>query len=289
MKIASRPSPPRFCATLWSLEGHPTRAREWTIERKLTAIAAAGFDGVHDVLAEEHHALARQLGLTVIGRLDGRWLKGWKPSLQRQLDAGVTLFNVHLGLHDTPPERAARAAAQMVEFGRSRGACVQIETHRATATETPEKFEEIQRHFRRLTGRPMPTTWDHSHFAVMKHLLPEEYAPRLLAWPKDIQASRLLHCRPFNSQHCQIPATNGRGRATPEFNDYIQFVRALFTLWQSGPQPRPPLWICPELGTSVGYHVSTNPPVWPDTVYCLKALKKAWRSPDSPARISATA
>ena len=59
----------------------------------------------------------------------------------------------------------------------------------------------------------MPVTWDHSHFAVSKHMLPPDYSKRLLAWPKLIQASQMFHLRPFNSQHLQVPVTNGRGSA----------------------------------------------------------------------------
>jgi len=49
MKIVS--SPPRLvlCATLWSLVGHPTPRREWSLARKMDAIKAAGFDGVAEM------------------------------------------------------------------------------------------------------------------------------------------------------------------------------------------------------------------------------------------------
>jgi hypothetical protein len=154
---------------------------------------------------------------------------------------------------------------------------VHIETHRDTATETPEKFEEIARLFQRATGKLMPVTWDHSHFAVSKHVLPADYAGRLLAWPKLIQRSSLFHLRPFNSQHCQIPVTNGRGQLTPEFKDYLAFVEQLFALWLRGPQPRGDLWVCPELGTSHGYHVSVNPTPWPDAIRARREYARAWQ------------
>ena len=152
-----------------------------------------------------------------------------------------------------------------------------FETHRDTATETPEKFEEIARRFRRITGELLPVTWDHSHFAVMKHLLPPDYSRRLLAWPELIQHSQLFHLRPFNSQHCQVPVTNGHGALTPEFRDYLGFVEDLFACWLAGPRPGGELWACPELGMSHGYHVSTDPHAWPDAVRARKELLGAWR------------
>ncbi|HYD84279.1 MAG TPA: hypothetical protein VEA63_09505, partial [Opitutus sp.] len=151
-----------------------------------------------------------------------------------------------------------------------------IETHRDLCTETPEKLAEIAARYRRATGELLPVMWDHSHLAVMKHVLPEDFSRRLLADRALIQRSRMFHCRPFNSQHCQVPVTNGRGRLTPEFRDYLVFVEDLFTVWLEGPKPRGDLWVCPEMGTTVGYHVSTNPPVWPDTLRCREELLAAW-------------
>ena len=52
MKLAVTPSsavgarPQWLFATLWSLRKYPTVRREWTWERKFSAIRAAGFDGV---------------------------------------------------------------------------------------------------------------------------------------------------------------------------------------------------------------------------------------------------
>ena len=101
------------------------------------------------------------------------------------------------------------------------------------------------------------------------------HAARLLAWPESIQHSQMFHLRPFNSQHCQIPVTNGRGKFTPEFEDYIAFVEDLFALWLRGPRPGNTLWTCPELGCTHGYHVSTNPHPWPDAVAARGAFAKA--------------
>jgi len=74
-----------------------------------------------------------------------------------------------------------------------------------------------------------------------------------------------------------VPVTNGRGRLTPEFRDYLRFAEDLFTVWLQERQPRDELWVCPEFGTTAGYHVSTNPPVWPDTIRCRTELWGAWQ------------
>lgn len=278
MKDSKLRRPPRLvrCATLWSLERHPSDARPWTLERKVAAIAAAGFDGVSDAPSPALAPLLRKHGLEVMGRLDTGTARGVRSRLAAQVTAGARLINVQLGDHDTPPARAAAVAVELVRVGRAVGAEVHIETHRDTATETPEKYAEIARRYRAATGELLPTTWDHSHFAVSKHLLAPSFVPRLLRDRALIQHSRIFHCRPFNSQHCQVPVTNGRGRLTPEFKDYLAFVEELFLVWLQGPRPGDELWVCPELGSSVGYHLSVHPPVWPDTLRCQKELDGAW-------------
>ncbi len=279
MKNPKNTPSPRLiqCATPWAMIHYPSAAREWSLERKMKEIKAAGFDGIAAVVNPEIAAIARRLGLVMMGGFDGSNVAAARQQIIAQRDLGVHYMNVQLLDHDTPPAVAAKLAVKLIRMSDELGVGVHVETHRDTATETPEKYEEIARLFRRATGRLMPTTWDHSHFAVSKHILPQHYSARLLAWPKLIQHSHLFHLRPFNSQHCQIPVTNGRGELTPEFKDYLAFIEDLFTLWLQGPSPRGELWTCPELGSSHGYHVSTNPPPWPDAIRAREEYAGAWQ------------
>ena len=50
-------------ANLWSLVGHPSPAKEWSLEKKIKAIAAAGFDGITTRVTPEHRRLAEKHGL----------------------------------------------------------------------------------------------------------------------------------------------------------------------------------------------------------------------------------
>ncbi|RXK56233.1 sugar phosphate isomerase/epimerase [Oleiharenicola lentus] len=277
MKIVSPQPRLVLCAHTWSMVGHPAPRREWTLDRKLAAIKAAGFDGVAAFINPEIADGARRHGLKLLSGFDCGDLPTVTRRLSEQRDCGVHFINIQLLNHDTPPARAAAMAVKLIKLSRRLGLGVHIETHRDTATETPEKFTEIARRYRRVTGETMPVTWDHSHFAVSKHVLPKDYAARLLAWPREIQHSQLFHLRPFNSQHCQVPVTDGRGRLTPEFLDYRAFVEELFVLWLRGPRPGGELWVCPEMGMTHGYNVSTNPPVWPDVIRCRRELLGCWR------------
>jgi len=277
--MKNTPATPRLvmCATTWSMIGYPSPRREWSPARKLAAIQAAGFDGVCAYITPELKRHADRLGLRLMSGFDAKSVADALPRLRAQRDLGVRFINLQLLNHDTPPATAARVAVQLIRESRALGLSVHLETHRDTATETPEKFDEIARRYRRATGERLPVTWDHSHFAVSKHMLPPDYSARLLVWPKLIQASQMFHLRPFNSQHCQVPVTNGRGALTPEFRDYRRFAEDLFACWLAGPRPGGELWVCPELGMSHGYHVSTDPHAWPDAVRARTELLGAWR------------
>lgn len=266
-----------ICATTWSMIGYPTPKHEWSMNAKLRAIKRAGFNGVCAYISMELATAARQAGLRLMSGFDAKTVAEALPRLKAQRDAGVRFINIQLLNHDTPPAKAAAVAVKLIRASRKLGLAVHIETHRDTATETPEKFEEIARLYQKATGELLPVTWDHSHFAVSKHMLPPDYSRRLLAWPKLIQASQMFHLRPFNSQHCQVPVTNGRGTLTAEFRDYLAFVEDLFVCWLNGPRPGDELWVCPEMGMSHGYHVSTDPHAWPEVVREREELSKAWR------------
>jgi hypothetical protein len=266
-----------MCATTWSMIGYPTPRYEWSMQAKLRAIKAAGFDGVCAYITPELALAARRAGLRLMSGFDAKSVKEALPRLEAQREAGVRFINIQLLNHDTPPAQAAAVAVPLIRASRRLGLAVHIETHRDTATETPEKFDEIVRLYRRATGELMPVTWDHSHFAVSKHMLPPDYSRRLLAWPKLIQASQMFHLRPFNSQHCQVPVTNGRNALTPEFRDYLAFIEDLFVCWLNGPRPGDELWVCPEMGMSHGYHLSTDPHAWPEVVRERQELLRAWR------------
>jgi hypothetical protein len=243
----------------------------------MQAMQEAGFDGIGAIVNPEIKALADRFNLRLMGGFDGSNLKQARASIIAQRDLGVHYMNVQLLDHDTPPAKAAALAVKLIALSDELGVGVHIETHRDTATETPEKYTEIARLFQKATGRLMPTTWDHSHLAVSKHVQPKDYSTRLLAWPKLIQHSHMFHLRPFNGQHCQVPVTNGRGRLTPEFIDYLAFVEDLFVLWLQGPAPRGELWVCPELGISHGYQLSVCPPAWPDVVRARQEYEVVWQ------------
>ncbi len=156
-------------------------------------------------------------------------------------------MNVQLLDHDTPPKDAVKVWLKLEAEAEKLGLNVDLEVHRDTCTETPEKTYEIADLYQKKTGKKLRFCFDFSHIAVVKHLNPP-YAERLLVRPDLVQFSRQVHFRPFNGHHCQVPATDGKGNETPEFKDYLVFVDAFIACWLKGAKGGEVLYACPEFG-----------------------------------------
>lgn len=276
--------PIKHIANLWSLQGHPSPQREWSLERKLKAVAAAGFDGITAALTPEHRRLADQHGLEhLVGFISTSNPADFASLIRAQKEAGAVHINVQLDDHDTPPVLAARHWQRMVRTAeRIGGVVLSLETHRDCCTETPEKTYAIAARYEQATGEIIKLTFDFSHFAVVKHLAPENYIERLLNHPALVAHSAQLHLRPFNGHHCQVPVTYRR-QLTPEVKSYLKFVRALLSLWQRAPGNRNrTLFVCPEMGpvapAGAGYNISGLPSAWSDAMVLRGELAKIWRS-----------
>lgn len=270
-------------ANLWTLVGHPSPAREWSLDRKLRAITAAGFDGITTRLTPEHRRLAEKHGLRhLIGFISSDQPEEFAALLRSQKEGGAVHINVQMDNHDTPPAVAARHWVRMVREAEKLGGVVpSLEVHRDCCTETPEKTYEIAERFERATGQLLEINYDFSHFAVVKHLNPSNYAERLLDHPALLQHSEQIHLRPFNGHHCQVPVML-RGELTPEARSYLAFVRETLRLWKSAPHNRDrTLFACPEMGPigpeGAGYNITGLPSSWSDAQALRPEIAKAWK------------
>jgi hypothetical protein len=122
----------------------------------------------------------------------------------------------------------------------------------------------------------MPITWDFSHWSVMKQLSISRH-DRFFVRPELVQNGRIFHLRPFNSSHAQIPTRDARGKRTPEFSEWLDFVEALMRLWLSGPRPGGEFNAVMEFGPIVhGYQLSTFPSAWDEACFCRGAVVERW-------------
>ena len=269
-------------ANLWSLARHPTPETEWSLEKKIKAIAAAGFDGITTALTPEHRRLAGKYDLHhLLGFISTQKPADFARLIKAQKEAGAVHINVQLDDHDTPPALATKHWIQLERAAEKiGGVVVSLEVHRDTCTETPEKTYEIAERYHRATGRLIKMNFDFSHLACVKHLNPDNYIERLLDHPALVQHSEQVHFRPFNGHHCQVPVTC-KGSLTPEVKSYLVFVEALMRLWkQSRGNKGRTMFACPEMGPYApgggGYNISGLPPAWPDAVILRSQLARAW-------------
>ena len=266
-----------FIANLWTLMEHPSAEAEWSLEKKLEAVKDAGFDGVNWFVEPATTALLQKFELKFSGMFNFPREEDFAALIQAQMDAGAETINVQLGQHDTPVEEAVPLTMKLMAEADRQKASVHLETHRGTCTETPENAYAIADAYQKATGKLLRMNFDFSHLAVVKHLAPAEFSPRLLTRPDLLQNGNLIHCRPFNGHHCQVPVTEGSGNLTREMKDYLPFAEDVFRCWLAGPRPHNELWVVPELGpVSSGYGISTWPPPWEDCLIAKRELEKVW-------------
>lgn len=271
-------TPPRLLviASLWTLWDHPSAKREWSLERKIAAIKEAGFDGFACSLSKEHGKLARKYGLSTIGFLSSSNPAEFDKLIQQNLGGNALRINVQLGDHDTPVRQAVRMAVRIIAEGEKLGVPCDIEVHRDTCTETPEKTYAIATSFKIATGRLLPMTWDFSHIAVVKHLAPP-YWQRLFEDPKLIQHARQFHFRPFNGHHCQVPVTGNTGRLSTEFRQWLPVLEKTIETWLAVKQDGHDFIACPEIGpVRGGYNLNQLPNSWEDAKILRGIIAKTW-------------
>jgi hypothetical protein len=276
-KSAANPPVLRHVLNLWTLVWHPTKAREWSLERKLRAVKDAGFDGFTTQLTPQHAKLGDKLGLMRVGYFSSSDPHKFPSLLRSQKAAGALHVNVQLGDHDTPTDVAVRMALKLIDESRELGLEAAIEVHRDTCTETPEKTYALAEAYEEATGELIPLVWDYSHFAVVKHLLPP-FWPRLGVRADLIQRAQQFHFRPFNGHHCQVPVTDGRGHLTAEFRDYLPFMEKVMETWLATATPGREMIAVPELGPLwMGYNLSAFPPSWDEACVLREEIEKTWR------------
>jgi len=271
-------------AALWSLAEYPPRGKPASLETKIKAAAAAGFDGITGVLTPEHRRLAAKHGLSqLLGFISSDDPGAFAALIRAQKEAGAVHINVQMDNHDTPPAAAVRHWIRLVrEAERIGGVVASLDVHRDACTETPEKTYEVAERYHRATGQMIKINFDFSHFAVVKHLSTDSYVARLLDHPDLVQNSEQFHFRPFNGHHCQVPVTH-HGRLTPEARAYLAFVRAVVKLWRSAGSNRDKtLYACPEMGplggfgSGGGYNITGLAPTWSDAVVLRREIAGLW-------------
>ena len=258
---------------------YPSREKEWSHDRKLADAKAAGFDGVATPALPEVGRAAKKHGLMVLGYFSSGRAAEFNRELKANRKIGAHHINVQLADEDTLTPEAVGLAVLLMQEGKKLGVEPAVEMHRDTCTETPEKGYALADAYFKVTGELLPITWDFSHFSIVKHLHPGNYAEKLLVRPDLIQRAQMFHFRPFNGHHCQVPVTDGKGNLTPEFRDWLPFAEALLKCWLDGNRKKDrEIFVCPEMGpVASGYNLSSLPNSWEDAKVARVEIDKIWK------------
>jgi hypothetical protein len=274
---SSKPAPVlKQFAGFWTLTHQPSQEKEWSMEEKFKQAKKAGFDAMGGGTSPEVVALGEKYGMDYVCYINGN--AKYLESLKAAKSTKPARVNVQLLDHDTPPAEALKLWLKMEPVAKDLGLEIDLEVHRDTCTETPEKTYAIADLYKKATGRKIHLCFDFSHIAVVKHLY-APFAERLLERPDLVQLSRQVHFRPFNGHHCQVPATDGKGHETPEFKDYLAFVDAFIACWLKGAKGGEVLYACPEFGPfGSGYGLSNTPNVWKDAILLREKIEAIWKA-----------
>jgi len=274
MKSSPPPVLKQF-AGLWTLTKQPTAAKEWSLDEKFKQAKKAGFDAIGGGAMPEVVPLCQKYGLGYVCYIDGN-SKSYRERLEAAKKTAPARINVQVCDHDTLPKEAVAVWLKLEAQAEKMGLEVDLEVHRDTCTETPEKVYEIAALYQKATGRKIRFCWDFSHISVVKHLNPP-YAARLLVRPDLVQLARQFHFRPFNGHHCQVPVTDGKGHDSPELKPYLEFLDATLACWLAGAKGGEVLYACPELGP-YDYALTCFPNVWKDAVYLRAKTEALWKA-----------
>ena len=279
MKSSARIVPPvlKQFAGFWTLSQQPSATKEWSTEERFKQAKKAGFDAIGGGTHPEVVPLCEKYGMDYVCYIDGN-AKTYRDRLEAAKVTNPARINVQLCDHDTLPKEAVAVWIKMAALAEKMGLKADLEVHRDTCTETPEKVYEIAALYKKATGKKINICWDFSHIAVVKHIYPP-YAKPLLAQPDLVQLARQFHFRPFNGHHCQIPVTNGKGQESPELKPYLEFINDLFACWLAAAKGGEVMYACPELGpVNSTYALSNFPDVWKDAVVLRGKIETIWKA-----------
>ena len=267
------PSPTlRLFATVWSVRGYPTQDDEWPWPQKLKAIRDAGFDGLMSppLPALKDRGDLAYWAITSLGVGDDP-----RPFFEEATSLGAATATVQPCDVDTPLADCVEAVRRIQETAREFDLHTGIETHRDTFTETPERTWDMCDGYEQAQQRPLPLCFDHSHFAVVRHLR-HPYWPDLKGREDLLARTRQFHMRPFHGQHCQIPATFDGQQRTAEYVEWLEFAGELFRFIKAHGDGD--IFVVPELGNAnPAYGLSCFPDVWRDACVTGEDLRRIWR------------
>ena len=253
------------------MRGYPSQENEWSWPHKFKAIEEAGFDGLMSPPLPElkDRGDLTYWAISSLGVGDDP-----RPFFEQATELGAAVATIQPCDVDTRLEDCIEVVRHIQKVAGEFGLPTGIETHRDTFTETPERTYDMYDGYEQAQQQPLPLCFDHSHFAVVRHLR-HPYWPNLKGREDLLARTRQFHMRPFHGQHCQIPATFDGVQRTPEYLEWLEFARELFGFIKEHGDGE--IFVVPELGNAnPAYGLSCFPDVWQDAQVTGADLRKTW-------------
>lgn len=263
-------------ASLWTLNAYPDPGWEWTLEQKIHAAREAGFAAIQAPALTGTGTLSRDCGLGFLA-ITNAGPEDFSERLAEAAQEKAARINILFCRFDTPIDLAAETWVRIEKQAADLGIAPDLEIHRGTCTESPEKTAALLDRISQVTGRLPALTLDFSHWGVLRHFEPAEMHDvpgEHIAW---LRHCREAHLRPFSGQHTQIPVTRPDGTRHPAYTAWIGFARAFFGAWKESAPADATLYACPELGGhGTGYWIEGFPDPWTDACAAMKDLTTIW-------------
>ncbi|MDL5054517.1 hypothetical protein QQ056_13310 [Oscillatoria laete-virens NRMC-F 0139] len=144
-------------AGLWTLTHQPdidNPKKEWSLEEKFKQAKKAGFDAIGGGADPALVPLAKKYGMELVIYIDSN-AKTYKDRLDAAAKCNPSRVNVQMCDHDTLPKDAVKVWLAMMEYAKKIGLedKIDLEVHRDTCTETPEKTYEIAKLYRKKPAK----------------------------------------------------------------------------------------------------------------------------------------
>src|SRR5271154_4954767 len=135
---SSKPAPVlKQFANLWTLQRQPSEKKEWSLEEKFRQAKKEGFDTIGGGTDAAVPALCEKYGMDYICYINGN--EKYVESLEAAKATKPVRVNVQLLDHDTLPKEAVKIWIKMEVLAEKMGLNIDLEVHRDTCTEMPEK------------------------------------------------------------------------------------------------------------------------------------------------------
>jgi hypothetical protein len=219
-------APPRLLIVqnLWGLRGYPSAADEWSDDKKLAEIRAAGFDafdvwvgGASEADLARWKALGEAHSLGIGVEFGPARVEDADPGIAAAQRLGSVYLDAHVASYFTPESEAAALLRGLVERCRRADVPLVVQTHRGRVT------QDLLRTVAYALAIPdLRFDLDFSHYLVAGELTGALSPQAEAAFAVLMERATMLDARVSNGEQVQVDLQN------PVYREHLERVAALW-------------------------------------------------------------